>query len=61
MVIRIDFKNSDAVAINGVKLKPEKILEKLNVIGGKNGVGRVDLAENRFIGIKSRGVYETPG
>ena len=61
MVIRIDFKNSDAVAINGVKLKPEKILEKLNVIGGKNGVGRVDLVENRFIGIKSRGVYETPG
>jgi argininosuccinate synthase len=61
VVIRIDFKNSDAVAINGVKLKPEKILEKLNVIGGKNGVGRVDLVENRFIGIKSRGVYETPG
>ena len=61
VVIRIDFKNSDAVAINGIKLKPEKILEKLNVIGGKNGVGRVDLVENRFIGIKSRGVYETPG
>ena len=61
VVIRIDFKNSDAVAINGIKLKTEKILEKLNVIGGKNGVGRVDLVENRFIGIKSRGVYETPG
>ena len=61
VVIKIDFKNSDAVAINGIKLKPEKILEKLNVIGGKNGVGRVDLVENRFIGIKSRGVYETPG
>ena len=42
-------------------LSPTKLLEKLNQLGGKNGIGRVDLVENRFIGIKSRGVYETPG
>ena len=60
-IIKIDFKNGDPIGINGKKLKPEKLLEKLNLIGGKNGVGRVDLVENRFIGIKSRGVYETPG
>ena len=59
--IKISFKNSDPVAINGKKLSPEKLLEKLNFLAGKNGVGRVDLVENRFIGIKSRGVYETPG
>jgi len=59
--VSIGFKNSDPVSINGKKLNPEKLLEKLNQIGGKNGVGRVDLVENRFIGIKSRGVYETPG
>ena len=59
--VSIGFKNSDPVSINGKKLTPEKLLEKLNQIGGKNGVGRVDLVENRFIGIKSRGVYETPG
>ena len=57
----IGFKNSNPISINGKKLKPEKLLEKLNQIGGKNGIGRVDLVENRFIGIKSRGVYETPG
>tara|TARA_E500000331_G_C17259629_1_gene714636 strand:- start:2146 stop:3318 length:1173 start_codon:yes stop_codon:yes gene_type:complete len=60
-IIKIEFKNGDPVAINGKKLRPERLLEKLNQIGGKNGVGRVDLVENRFIGIKSRGVYETPG
>ena len=59
--VRISFRNSDPVAVNGNKLKPEKILEKLNMLAGKNGIGRVDLVENRFIGIKSRGVYETPG
>ena len=59
--VSIEFRNSDPVSINGKKLNPEKLLEKLNQIGGKNGVGRVDLVENRFIGIKSRGVYETPG
>ena len=59
--VRITFKNSDPVSINGKKLSPEKILEKLNLLAGRNGIGRVDLVENRFIGIKSRGVYETPG
>ena len=59
--VRISFKNGDPISINGKKLKPEKLLEKLNLLAGKNAVGRVDLVENRFIGIKSRGVYETPG
>tara|TARA_Y100000992_G_scaffold297612_1_gene261456 strand:+ start:119 stop:1306 length:1188 start_codon:yes stop_codon:yes gene_type:complete len=59
--ITIDFKNSDPVGINGKKLSPSKLLYKLNQIAGKNGIGRVDLVENRFLGIKSRGVYETPG
>ncbi len=59
--VKITFKNSDPVAINGKRLSPEKLLEKLNNLAGKNGIGRVDLVENRFIGIKSRGVYETPG
>ena len=57
----INFKNGDPIGINGKKLSPEKILAKLNLIAGKNGIGRVDLVENRFIGIKSRGIYETPG
>ena len=59
--LSIGFKNGDPTSVNGKKLTPEKILEKLNKLGGKNGIGRVDLVENRFIGIKSRGVYETPG
>ncbi|MBM5786243.1 MAG: argininosuccinate synthase [Pelagibacterales bacterium] len=59
--ITIGFKNGDPVSINGKKYSPSQILTKLNYVGGKNGVGRVDLVENRFIGIKSRGVYETPG
>ncbi len=59
--LSIGFKNGDPTSVNRKKLTPEKILEKLNQLGGKNGVGRVDLVENRFIGIKSRGVYETPG
>ncbi len=59
--VRITFKKSDPIALNGKKLSPEKLLEKLNFLAGKNGIGRVDLVENRFIGIKSRGVYETPG
>ena len=57
----INFKNSDPIGLNGKKLTPAKLLEKLNQLAGKNGIGRVDLVENRFIGIKSRGVYETPG
>ena len=60
-IVKINFKNSDPVSVNGKKLSPANLLEKLNQIAGKNGVGRVDLVENRFIGIKSRGVYETPG
>ena len=59
--VSIDFKNSDPVGVNGKKLRPAKLLEKLNQLAGKNGIGRVDLVENRFLGIKSRGVYETPG
>ena len=59
--VTITFKNSDPVAVNGKKLSPEKLLAKLNLLAGNNGVGRIDLVENRFIGIKSRGVYETPG
>jgi argininosuccinate synthase len=59
--VSINFKNSDPIGINGKKLGPAKLLEKLNHLAGKNGIGRVDLVENRFLGIKSRGVYETPG
>ena len=59
--ISINFRNGDPVGINGKKLRPAKLLEKLNQLAGKNGIGRVDLVENRFLGIKSRGVYETPG
>ena len=59
--VTIKFKNSDPISINGKKYSPSKLLEKLNNLAGKNGIGRVDLVENRFIGIKSRGVYETPG
>jgi argininosuccinate synthase len=59
--ISIGFKNGDPVTINGKKLSPGNLLQKLNILAGKNGIGRVDLVENRFIGIKSRGVYETPG
>ncbi len=59
--ISIEFKNGDPVSVNGKKLSPGNLLQKLNIIAGKNGIGRVDLVENRFIGIKSRGVYETPG
>ena len=59
--VKITFKNSDPVAVNGKRLRPDKLLNKLNILAGKNGIGRVDLVENRFLGIKSRGVYETPG
>lgn len=59
--IDIEFKNGDAIAINGEKLSPATILTKLNELGGANGIGRLDLVENRFVGMKSRGVYETPG
>ena len=59
--ITIGFKNGDPISVNNKKLSPAKLLKKLNVVAGKNGIGRVDLVENRFIGIKSRGIYETPG
>jgi len=59
--IVIDFKSGDAFAVNGEVMTPYQLLEKLNVLGGKHGVGRIDLVENRFIGMKSRGIYETPG
>ena len=59
--ITIGFKNGDPISINGKKLSPAKLLQKINIVAGKNGIGRVDLVENRFIGIKSRGIYETPG
>lgn len=59
--ITIDFERGDAVAINGEKMSPATLLAKLNELGGRNGVGCIDIVENRFIGMKSRGVYETPG
>ena len=59
--VTINFKNGNPFGINGKRFSPAKLLEKLNQLAGKNGVGRIDLVENRFIGIKSRGVYETPG
>jgi len=59
--VSIGFRNGDPITVNGKKLSPGNLLQKLNITAGKNGIGRVDLVENRFIGIKSRGVYETPG
>ncbi len=59
--VTINFKNSDPSGINGKKMSPAQLVSKLNNLAGKNGIGRVDLVENRFLGIKSRGVYETPG
>jgi argininosuccinate synthase len=60
-MVEITFEKGDAVAINSVVMSPATILTKLNELGGKHGVGRLDLVENRFVGMKSRGVYETPG
>jgi len=59
--VEIDFLSGDPVAVNGEKLSPAKLLAELNRLGGKHGIGRVDIVENRFVGMKSRGVYETPG
>ncbi|MCK5862060.1 MAG: argininosuccinate synthase, partial [Candidatus Hydrogenedentes bacterium] len=59
--VEVDFEAGTPVAVDGEKLGPVALLEKLNALGGANGVGRVDLVENRFVGMKSRGVYETPG
>ncbi|MBL4813473.1 MAG: argininosuccinate synthase [Rhodobacteraceae bacterium] len=60
-IIEVGFEHGDAVSINGIALSPATILTQLNTLGGKHGIGRLDLVENRFIGMKSRGVYETPG
>jgi len=60
-VVEITFEKGDPVAINGDSLSPAQLLARLNELGGRNGIGRVDLVENRFVGMKSRGVYETPG
>ncbi|MDB9804292.1 argininosuccinate synthase [bacterium] len=60
-MVEIGFERGDAVSINGEMMSPATILTKLNELGGKHGVGRLDLVENRFVGMKSRGIYETPG
>lgn len=59
--LELTFEKGDCVAIDGKAMKPSDILRALNKIGGENGIGRVDIVENRFVGMKSRGVYETPG
>lgn len=59
--LELEFYKGDCVALNGEKLSPLEVMEKLNELGGKHGIGRVDMVENRFVGMKSRGVYETPG
>ena len=59
--LELTFEKGDCVAIDGKQMKPSDILRTLNKIGGENGIGRVDIVENRFVGMKSRGVYETPG
>ena len=60
-IITIGYEKGDPVSVNGVKLSPAALLTKLNELGGKHGIGRLDLVENRFVGMKSRGLYETPG
>ncbi len=60
-VIEVDFENGDPVAVDGEKLSPAALLARLNELAGANGIGRIDIVENRFVGMKSRGVYETPG
>jgi argininosuccinate synthase len=60
-IVELEFKRGDCVAVNGKKLTPLEVMRKLNAVAGKHGVGRVDMVENRFVGMKSRGVYETPG
>ncbi len=60
-VISVDFAHGDPVAVDGVALSPAALLTQLNALGKANGIGRLDLVENRFVGMKSRGVYETPG
>lgn len=59
--VNLDFEKGNCVAVNGRRLTPLGVMQKLNKLGGKHGIGRVDIVENRFVGMKSRGVYETPG
>jgi len=59
--IEVEFARGDAVAVDGVKMSPATLLTHLNKLGGENGIGRLDLVENRYVGMKSRGIYETPG
>ncbi|NDB96113.1 MAG: argininosuccinate synthase, partial [Verrucomicrobia bacterium] len=59
--VTLEFRRGDCIAVNGKKLSPLGVMRALNKLGGKHGVGRVDMVENRFVGMKSRGVYETPG
>ncbi|MFB5763860.1 argininosuccinate synthase [Paenibacillus medicaginis] len=59
--LELEFEQGNCVALNGERLSPLQVMEKLNELGGKHGIGRVDMVENRFVGMKSRGVYETPG
>lgn len=60
-VVSIDFEHGDPVAVDGEKLSPAALIKKLNTLGGKHAIGRIDMVENRFVGMKSRGIYETPG
>ncbi len=60
-IIEIDYERGDPVAVNGKRMTPSELLKHLNVLGGRHGIGRTDIVENRFVGMKSRGVYETPG
>lgn len=60
-IIEIEFEKGDPIAIDGERMSPAQLLTRLNELGGENGIGRLDLVENRFVGMKSRGIYETPG
>ena len=60
-IVELEFRRGDCIAVNGKKMSPLEVMRTLNALGGKHGVGRVDMVENRFVGMKSRGVYETPG
>jgi len=60
-VLEISYENGDPVAVNGERMSPAHLLARMNELGGQNGIGRIDIVENRFVGMKSRGVYETPG
>jgi argininosuccinate synthase len=59
--VDLEFAKGDVVAVNGTKMSPAEVLTELNALGGKHGIGRLDLVENRYVGMKSRGCYETPG